>query len=209
MTWTTVTLKVDGAIEADNRMCPKGQQASGWRNLLKNATDEDIQRYLDSRCDGAILKGWFVEGIDIYGSELELRCSFEVADYASCAEDMLILKPALYSEPSLCRSFASKERRYPVAMPAMTTRVDSLIMVIPDGYEVLNLPEPVHLSGPLGEFDMNMTLKGNRLLCYRCFEIDELVCGKNDYPDLKQFLADVRTCCGKSIVIKKLAGESE
>ncbi len=204
MTWTTAVLGEDGSIEAEIRMCPKGQHASGWRHVLSTAKDEDIQRYLNYRCKGAEIKEWSAEGGEMYGADLELRCSFEKADFATVAEDIIVLKPAVYSEPDLCNRFSGDRREYPINMLSMACWVDSVTVVIPDGYGIQEPPEPVRLEGPLGEFEMSLAVHGDELRCYRRFEIDTLVCGKHQYPDLREFLGRIRKCCGKGIVLKKV-----
>lgn len=97
----------------------------------------------------------------------------------------------------------SRNRKYPVYIKRGYTYMDSVIYVLPEGFVVHQLPEPVALETPFGEYRMNVREIQNGLLYTR-----DLILYKGEYEPIQfsefyRFFRRIRSSDQKKALLKK------
>jgi hypothetical protein len=117
----------------------------------------------------------------------------------------------LFFRPMLTRSipenpFREEERDYPLDLPMPTNERYVLAMVIPEGYEAVQLPPSIHvkLPGESGEFKYQSQVVGPFLQLVSSITLNQTVFMPNEYLAVRSFFDYIVEKHGEAIVFRKL-----
>lgn len=118
--------------------------------------------------------------------------------------DYLIFRPMLTrSIPE--NPFRETERAYPLDLPMPTNERYVLAMVIPEGYEAVQLPPPIHvkLPGESGEFVYQSQVVGPFLQLVSTITLNQTVFMPNEYSAVRTFFDYIVGKHGEAIVFRR------
>lgn len=110
----------------------------------------------------------------------------EVPGYATSVGKRL-LSPAVLFTGKQKTAFQKKERKYPVYYPYPFSEVDTVVIKVPDGVTVENMPEAQTARPAFGQYTTSSKFVEQQLITSRSLAVKQFYFGTNLYPDLKVF----------------------
>lgn len=201
------TTTIQAQLNADGLL--KGQKSSmfleetaaakrrAWR-LAKDST-EMIQKMQER--DGIEIQSYSLEGRNDFSPTLKEEMTF--TKQCDVAGDMIYLNPFVFI-PLRESPFTAAERILPVEFPYKQTEVQNVIVTLPEGYAVEELPKPtiIKLDGATARIACNVD--GNTVIVQYMMKIDKSFFDSTQYQDLKAFFDHVAECNKNILTIKKI-----
>jgi transglutaminase-like putative cysteine protease len=144
-----------------------------------------------------------INDVEDYEIPVEVKYDFEMSpDDAG----MLYINPML-SEAYKGNPFKSLERRYPVEMPYLIDELYTLNMIVPEGYEVEELPKStmVKLNEEEGLFQYLIQQSEGTVQFRSRIKLNKAVFTSEDYSTLRDFFDMIVKKQSEQIVLKKKA----
>ncbi len=128
--------------------------------------------------------------------------NMELGKHVQRYKDMLIVRP-FFSSFSLQQRCPKKKGRK-IFIPFNEEVTDSVSFFIPEGYEVLQLPDSSKLESVFGKYSINFQKIGNKILVIRSILQNKGLYPAEDYEKLKKFLKKIKSHERESIVFKQI-----
>lgn len=215
--WVTIDpkMKAKSIISADLKLNGDGQ-LSGKLELSKDGYEalnarkkyfkDGEEEYLKTLTKG---KTWEIQsktfsGMDILQERTKEVYELDVADHVSIAGAQIYINPYLVSQLTE-NPFKMPERSYPVDFGKSEETLYLFKLVIPDGYEIDELPPTKVLSMPgnAARFVYTTTLIGNMISLTSTLSINKPLFLQDDYPILREFYNQVVAKQSEQIVLKR------
>jgi Domain of Unknown Function with PDB structure (DUF3857) len=207
MALATLTLNTEGELTGNISMTTTGYDAVENRKKIKEMGEE---KFAYSVLNGLLVSGKLEENKfekpEVFEeSYLKSTSKIKTTDYVSIAGDKM------YMNPLLCfgdkeNPFSNPERLYAVDYGTSKDEVFNLILTIPDGYKVEELPKMVRFQ--LGEgtirYDYLIETNGNQIKLNTKLSIKKTTFPVSEYTDLRDFLSKIITKMGEQIVLTKI-----
>ena len=138
-------LDADGSLEARVVEQRFGYAAERPRVTFTEGSQQQQRDYLEQRLrrdlNSISLEKVAADHPTDLSRPLELDYSFRVANYARNAGDLLLVRPRILGSDAW--SLPREERTWPIDLSAVQTRSDHIDLILPPGYVVDELPDPV------------------------------------------------------------------
>lgn len=128
-----------------------------------------------------------IANLDVRDAPFSLSYSFIASGYAKSVGDLLLVRPRVLGEKSSDILEKKEPRKYPVEFEGPRKDADRIEIVLPDGYQVDELPPPADVDFPFGSYHSKMEVQGKTLVYTRTFEIKEVSVPLDKIDDLKKF----------------------
>ena len=207
MALATLTLNTEGELTGNISMTTTGYDAVENRKKIKEMGEE---KFAYSVLNGLLVSGKLEENKfekpEVFEeSYLKSIAKIKTTDYVSIAGDKMYINPLLcFGDKE--NPFSNPERLYAVDYGTTKDEVFNLILTIPDGYKVEELPKMVRFQ--LGEaairYDYMIEINGNQIKLNTRFNIKKTTFPVSEYPDLRDFLSKIITKMGEQIVLTKI-----
>ncbi len=143
-----------------------------------------------------------VDSVALYEAPVKLRCDIKLD---KSDEDIIYFNPIFY-EGMRENPFKAGERKYPIEMESAMKEVYSLVMEVPKGYKVDELPKSVRVffneNEGMFEYIIN---NSNGMIQLKCtLQLNKANFAPEDYQNLRDFFAFVVNKENEQIVFKKL-----
>jgi uncharacterized protein DUF3857/transglutaminase superfamily protein len=156
--------------------------SAGRRKILEN--------FLGQSLAGFVLTGGQILNLEKYDESLVLNYNFVAENYAKTAGNLLLVRPRVLGEKSQNLE-ESKPRKYSVEFPMATLETDQFEIALPPGYVVDELPSPVKVEFPFGEYRSQLEASGNTLRYQRTYEIKGVEVPAQHLDELKIFFRQI------------------
>lgn len=167
-----------------------------------------LENFLGNFLGSLVLQGSRVGNLENYSQNLILDYRFLAKDYAKRAGNLLLIRPRVLGEKALdLNDSKEKERKYPVEFYSTSLDTDMFDIVLPPGYEVEELPPPVEIKSPFGEYRSKVDVAGNVLHYRRNFEIRSVLVPTSRVDELKAFFRQIDADERASAVLKQRAAQ--
>ena len=113
--------------------------------------------------------------------------SFEAANYAKNAGDLLLVRPRVLGEKAVGILETPEPRLFPIEFEGPVQDTDEFEITLPPGYQVDDLPPPVDADFGFASYHSKTEVKGNVIGYTRTFEVKELSVPVSKAADLKKF----------------------
>ena len=113
--------------------------------------------------------------------------SFEAANYAKNAGNLLLVRPRVIGSKSSALLETREPRNFPVEFEGPAQDTDSFEITLPPGYEVDDLPPPVDVDFTFASYHSKTAVSGNAIRYDRTFEVKELSVPVSKAEELKKF----------------------
>lgn len=213
------TLSADGVLEGSMQSRMKGFAAVENREELEeveggssaSSTDageeegEEEQGTLRERFPDIELTDGQYSGLDDPEAPFGMKVNCRIPGVAMINSDFIyfspIILPAFNENP-----FKQEKRTYPVDVPYTIDERYIIDVTLPEGYEVEEKPEDIHMVLPNdgGSFEIITKLIGGSQLNINCnLKINQIQFRTEEYPSLKKFIDLVMEKQGEQIVLRK------
>ena len=194
-----------------------GTKATGWNlnsysglfakdfraKRLNAGTDYKVEDRLENFTDFKV-SDHKIENENILGKEITEKFDFEINSAAEAIGDKIYLKPMLF-EALLENPFKQNERSYPVYFDYPELYTYSINIMLPEGYEIVSLPESslVKLGDDAGEFKFLINGNGNVIRVSSIISLKRSFYLAEEYDFLKKFYANIIKKHSEAIVLGK------
>jgi hypothetical protein len=83
------------------------------------------------------------------------------------------------------------------------TELDSITLILPEGYTLESKSNPLSISSPFGQYDIKTNIEGNRLHYYRRLTLNNKIYTKTKYNELVDFFKNIAKTDKSKIVLVK------
>ena len=208
MALATLTLNTEGELSGNISMTTTGYDAVENRKKIKEIGEE---KFAHSVLNGLLVSGKleehkFEKPEAFEEGNLKSTSKINTTDYVSIAGDKM------YMNPLLCfgdkeNPFSNPERLYTVDYGTTKDEMVNLILSIPEGYKVEELPKMVRFQ--LGEgaikYDYLIESNGTQVKLNTKLSIKKTTFQVSEYADLRDFYGKIIAKMGEQIVLTKVA----
>lgn len=200
---TQATLQPDGTITGNRMTYYYGQNAADIREAFRTAKDStDFINQLATRADMTVTS-YTGKGLNKFSSTVRENIAF--TKQATASEGFIYVNPMIFTHITE-NPFKQAERKLPVEFTHTETLNASVMLTIPEGYEVDELPESSKMSTSDGKISMLyfITRQGNQVSIKYTFSINQLLYSPENYGELKKFWELLAEKNNAMMVLKKL-----
>jgi hypothetical protein len=208
MSQAILTLNTEGELSGNITCTSTGYDAVENRQKIKEVgADKFAQNMLKGLLVSGKLEEQKFEKAENF-EENNLKANFKITstDYVSKAGDKIYVNPLLcFGEKE--SPFSNPEREYPVDYGAPKDETANLILTIPDGYKVEELPKMARFQFPEGvmKYDYLIEVVGNQIKLNTKLSIKKTAFNVAEYADLRDFYSKIIAKMGEQIVLTKAA----
>lgn len=161
--------------------------------------NQDIRNALPAEVS---LKELTIEHLKDYEDKLGIQYIVDAGDLAD--EEIIYINPLL-GERQKNNPFPSADRLYPVEMPYTFKETIMVTMMIPEGYDVDEMPKStrVKLENDEGMFEYLIQRDGRTIQLRSVVDLRKAVFSADVYPSLRDFFTYIVKKQGEQIVLKK------
>jgi hypothetical protein len=171
------------------------------RNVVERK--DELAKEITKYCPGALLDtSWFGDLYD-FDSDFQIFYKFHSPYYLNHANEMLYINPNILRPDQTAKEFSQPTRIFPIMFDQLKVDIDSVNLIIPSGYEIVSLPEPINLESDFGEFSTQYQVEDSLIIYKRKQAIKELFVPSNSYREIKDFFNQVFEEDQKAISMKK------
>ncbi|MGO9097059.1 MAG: DUF3857 domain-containing transglutaminase family protein [Bryobacteraceae bacterium] len=182
-----------GAVAAEGEMRHFGQAAARMRRMVQSSTASDLRLAVERRLAQSLGGAKLVSLAPVDSRQegrLDLRLEFSADSFAQSMQGrLLVLKPgtlvfsAGYNLPAI-------QRTLPLVLDP-ELRQDKVTVQLPASFKVDEMPDPVKLATPFGQYEANWTLDGADLVFTEALEVHAITAPPADYPAARAFFESV------------------
>ena len=200
-------LTASGALLGDVQEVRMGDRAAYSREAFTSAqktTDQikPIEQLLaDSLAIFSVTKA-SVGNLKETDKPLVWDYSFQAADYAKSAGNLLLVRPRVVGTKASGVLETAEPRRYPIEFPGPEVDADTFEITLPAGYIVDDLPPAVNVDYPFASYHSKTEVAGNVLRYHRVFEVKELSVPVSEAPQLRKFYRTIASDERNNAVLK-------
>lgn len=178
------------------------------------AEDRARIAHRDARDNRAMIVGWLRRTMpgaevrdlvlhdDSLATRFETRASFEAPAAAqSLQRRLLVLKPPLFERGGIALH-SDRPRRHPLEMRG-ETMIDTLVVRIPEGFDVDEIPGRIVLEGPLATFEARTESAAGRVIQVRELRIERGTISASRFAEVQAFYRRVRAAEDAPIVLAR------
>lgn len=204
----------DGSIYGFVKIKYTGFQALNFRHDFESFSDtskiEDFfkDRYFSS-LDGISLDSITVKDISLVNEPTEINMTFRLENYATISDDRIYINPLFFSVYKK-NPFTKEKRRFPIDYNYTFTDKITIILDMPEGYEVEEKMTPIQFSSPDKKLIFRKLTQYNPSQIYYISDLKVLSeqFPNNKYEIVKEFYQNVVDQQSKTLVLKKVEGAS-
>ncbi|WP_375561883.1 DUF3857 domain-containing protein [Bernardetia sp. OM2101] len=203
---TTAVLAIneEGILEGQLKITSYGNQKSRVMNQIAKATSEEKYIEEEIKTSEMEVKSYEFKGLNELQNPLGLTMDVKINSAESTA-DLIYFTPilaAMFEE----NPFKSSKRVYPVDFGIKQSEVYMMMLTIPEGYEIDEMPESIALALIDGKASYSYSInKNGNMLQIRCkTQINSDLFLPTEYEALKSFIDQILSKQEEQIVLKKI-----
>ena len=199
-----LTVTPEGHVTGKGTVSAGGQNARYMRRLLAFSNDEERRKSFHEE-----LKT-YLTNVELtlfeYKDQLtavkpvETTFEFNSPDYATVAGTRLLINPTVYERIS-AEVLPATTRMNPIELGYATTETDEVLLIVPDGYVVEQLPAPITLKSNFGGFQAIYQNTPEGVRYKRTYAITHPFAGAEAYPELREFFARIAVADQQQIIL--------
>ena len=196
----------DGTLLGEIEEVRSGYLAMLGREYLQHQTQNDRKKMLEHFWGPNIgnfqIDGFNLENENDIDKDLVLRYKFTASHYGKTAGPLLLVRPRVVGE--MAGAFdASKPRHYAYDIDAPFLRSDSVEIILPEGYNVDELPQPAKAIFPFAEYTSKAEKEGNILKYSRQYKMQTTQVPVERIEQLRKLFAQIGIDEKNMAVLKK------
>lgn len=205
MVMSNVVLNEDLSITGKANKRLTDQMAYSYRNDYSTRSEVDIIKYLQDDTPGFEISNLQLKNVKKVKQPVGFSYDVKLSNAAEKIGDKIYLTPLL-NEINKENPFKMEDRKLPVVIgyPVMTKAIVNL--EIPEGYEVVSLPESIQYNYNEGKGSYRFVTSqiGNKITVAADFKMNDAEVLPVDYPKWKEFFTAIVAKDAEKIVLKKI-----
>jgi Domain of Unknown Function with PDB structure (DUF3857)/Transglutaminase-like superfamily len=196
---------LSGAVREILWGAPNAATRARYEAVPESEQRKMVEAFVAGYVGGLVFKGLKLENIDDYDQNVLMTYSFLAKDYGKRAGNLLLIRPRVLGEKILdLNQEKGKERKYPVEFNWAGLETDMFEIALPAGYEVDELPAPVDIKSPFGEYRSKVEVAGNNLKYQRNYQINTVLVAAERVEELKKFYRQIDDDERSSVVLRQV-----
>ena len=172
---------LSGAVSVENG----GDFAAEMRSLL-HSIDQREREQLISRQIGRSIQGFSLEDVNVEHldqPQTDLLIQYKLATplYGQVRGPLMLVRPRVLGDKSA--PVEHKPRHYPIELGQTARETDTYEIEIPKGYEIDDLPEPVHIDVGFASYQSKVQVEGSKLRYWREYVVRDLSVPAEKYSE--------------------------
>jgi transglutaminase-like putative cysteine protease len=205
-----ITLLPDGGAKIVERNDYNGSYEAGvrgfWRSVPPELRGRMMQQYLQQRAPGALLDGFDLGDMEDLDKQLKMQIDYRLPVMATKMGDLYI-----FTLPNFAQKFpeASLEKRtFDVFTETTQCYRTSVVVFLPEGYELAGAPEGLSIKGKHLSFEGSVRLSDDKraLVAEQVFKRLTNLMPVADYGEYRKEAAAISAWTDIKIVLRKTAG---
>jgi hypothetical protein len=193
----------DGRVVCDVKMNYQGYYNVSAREQIEELGKEkfannEVLSFIPSATLDSLTYAYF----DSVDQPLEMRFTLSTPQYAQTVGEDFYVNPVLFTRVE-SNPFKSDSRKYPIDFPYPATKIEDTEFLIPDGFEVKELPSNVYKKISGVTFSKTFSAEGNLIKCQRQIDITEIVFPVTQYQALRSFYQEVVSADQQMMIVTK------
>jgi hypothetical protein len=196
-------LSESGDLSGKLNFTRDGYDANRMRkDFLAKGEETYVKEFLGAR-SWEVEKSEFQNIRELESPAKELH-NLTIHEHSTVAGDVIYLNPFVSSQIST-NPFTPATREYPVDFGSAQEKMYMCKITIPDGYVIDETPKSkvIALPGNAAKYVYNMVVFGNVINFTSNFQVNRNIFTQIEYPDLREFYAQVVAKQAEQIVLKK------
>jgi Domain of Unknown Function with PDB structure (DUF3857) len=178
----------EGTLTVNASTRYSGLQQDDIHGLINNLSKDKVKEYLHEQLDFAT---YSIGGFNYTEEKKSLPVVTEslditVSNYANITGKRLFIMPNIMTRNNR-KLAADEERKYDLVLTADYRDVDSVEIILPEGYTAESIPPDVSLINKFGKYNCSVQLSGNKLVYYRSVERNAGRFPAKEYAELVKF----------------------
>jgi len=198
-------LHEDGSIDCFLEKNSAGQGAIYDKNILMNLTYEERKKVFENEMTINLPNSMLInyKAVNLENNEpLVEKIEYKYLNYAAKTDDLLIFDLSA-TGLALGTSFISDKRTYPVKFPYNNLVTQKVIIDIPEGYKIKEMPANLSLKSSIGMFTAKVYTVGNKIEIVKNYLRDRSFFEAKEYKDLKNFYDSMVNFNKGKIILQK------
>jgi len=196
-----VSLNANGLLEGTRTRVLTDETAAMLRKNWREAKDSVEHIHKLQEKGGMEIKSYQLDGLHDFSSQLTETMGF--TKQCDTAGELIFLNPLVFA-PMSEAPFTTAERHLPIEFPYKQAEAINVVIKLPEGYMVEDMPRPVVLKYDGMTARIGTSIDGQVLTTQFLFKIGKTFYPVSSYPDVKAFLDKLTECCKNMVTIKKV-----
>ncbi|HEV7779980.1 MAG TPA: DUF3857 domain-containing protein [Chitinophagaceae bacterium] len=201
------TLDLAGTLSMNVLTRYSGLQQDDIHGLINNLSKDKIKEYLHEQLDFATydIRSFNYREERSALPSIDETLDMTVSNYATITGKRLFIMPNVMTRNKRKLS-ADEERKQDIVFNMDYRDVDSVEILLPEGYLAESVPQDIAISTPFGKYNAAVKLTGNKLMYYRSIERYAGRFPAKDYPELVKFFEATYKADRNKVVLVKQEG---
>ena len=202
-------LNADGNLEGTLTEKFSGDEATGERLLIKRTSQKEMRERLE-KTFSADLPGFTLKDLEFKAAEdldspLSLEVHLSAINYAHPSGPLLVLRPRIIGSHAhiVPEVMEGKPRIYPIELGHAGHWHDSFDVVVPAGYTVDDVPDPVKIDLDFASFHAEVSSKDGRLHYESDYVVRDLEIPASKANEFRMLESAILSCEKNSAVLKR------
>ena len=206
-TYSRLEMDPTGQLSGDLEFYFTGYRAAIERGKLEtyqNNVNQYVEKELLSGLGNTVLGKVNVRKQAEIDKPLNVECQIQSADFVQKADDFLFVRPLLTNMIEE-NPFQAEDRQTPVDLACPIREYYLLGLEIPEGYEVIQTPQPIRVLLPAGagSFTYNVLTDGRIIHISSTIFIEKTTFQPHEYQEIRSFFEYVTRKHEEDIILKR------
>lgn len=201
-----LTLNEDNSLTGTTQYKRSEYAAFNFRKEFEQYSGEDeYLEHLENEFQGLRIKSMDIENLDSIYLPVKDKYEIQIKNQVTNVGEMIYLQPMLFHQ-LVENPFKLEERKYPVDYAYQRDKTYLFTFVLPENYEIIEIPENIKINFPEGGASISFNAKqfGNRLSISYRFKINKVMFLPSEYHVLKEFYNQIIKKHAEPVIIKKI-----
>lgn len=198
-------VNLDGGLSAHAVKQYFGQSAGWIRATMQRREADAMKRRFEAslarKLGGITLRK--IEPTDRFDeNRLQLSMEFEVRKFGQSLQDRLLMVAPGALASDIPYAFPAKQRTWPIRLSA-ELRKDSVVIKVPDQYQVDELPEPLGIESRYGTYRAQWKVDGGKISFEQSLVLKDTTAPASEYAQVRDFFEKVSSGQHSAVVLVK------
>lgn len=206
VTLFNLKLSPDGTMKGSMEKTSVDYSALSMRKTYKSFNSEDeFLKSVESKHLGLSIDNYKITGIDSIQNPLKEEYTISLKNRAKKTNNQLYINPVLFDKFTE-NPFKAEKREYPVDFTTAVDKTQILVLDIPEGYTVEQMPKNIKMSLPenSASFQMICSVAENKVQVLYKYNINKPVFYQTEYQNLKTFFDELVKKQSEMLIIRKI-----
>lgn len=197
-------LDEDATLQVKSMTNYGGLQQDLYHELIHGLSKDKVKEFLHEQLDFATYEVMSFDYKETSAMLPSVQESLDivVSNYATITGKRLFIIPNIMTKASR-KLQPDEERKFDIELGMEYKDVDTVEIVLPEGYTAESVPADVSISARFGKYNCSVKLNGSKLFYYRSLEHYSGRFPAKDYPDLVKFYETIYKADRNKVVLVK------